>query len=696
MPRVKPTPEMEEETEEVRQEVEGAGGAEGSPDAGDAGAGGEEEAKEEEEKEVSFDELGLDEQLKRALRKKGIAKATPIQQEAIPLILEGKDVVAKAKTGSGKTFAYLLPLLHELLKLSSEGRIRKPAPNAFILVPTRELCQQFKDLCLTLIHPDSYDNFIDVGYTKVYNEASSLLEFCTSKLKVVQVTAKMSDKDIVRQFYLISFQAPFEEVTNPLMISSQADLLLSYRCEDDLKALIPHIPRSCQSILMSATSSSDVDKLTKLLLHNPFILTLTEISCDAKDKMLHILALLKFELIQKKVLIFVNSIDAAFRLRLFLEKAFNARLFDYLIATDDTKTKEEKQTDKENKKESKVSRKHLQQTLDAEFGVVRGIDFKNVFTVVNFDMPPDPAGYVHRVGRTGRANKTGASISLVSEEEISTFEEIEHMLQDVEKKDIDCISPFPLLTKDAVESLRYRAQDVARSVTTRDIQEARRQDIKNEILNSEKLKSHFEENPRDLDLLKHDKLLSNKEIPAHLRDVPDYLIDPKTKEASNIVKLSRAAMGIDRPQRRKQQGFKGGSGKSRDPLRTFSAELPDGTVWDERIIITPDDLQAYKYLEEHKEFKVYGTLDLFLQFVKCRVQFFPDLIFLFVGRANHGDEAGKIERGNQIEERRVRRRKADVFQAVLLLSSRNFVGFLTSCFTPHNCRILRQVLFKQR
>jgi ATP-dependent RNA helicase DDX56/DBP9 len=74
-------------------------------------------------------------------------------------------------------------------------------------------------------------------------------------------------------------------------------------------------------------------------------------------------------------------------------------------------------------------------------------------------------------------------------------------------------------------------------------------------------------------LLKHDKLLSNKEIPAHLRDVPDYLIDPKTKEASNVVKLSRAAMGIDRPQRRKRQGFKGGSGKSRDPLRTFSAEV---------------------------------------------------------------------------------------------------------------------------
>uniref|UniRef100_A0ACD5WE61 Uncharacterized protein n=1 Tax=Avena sativa TaxID=4498 RepID=A0ACD5WE61_AVESA len=590
--------------EEAAQEVEGP-----SPDAANGGVAeegkGEAAAAEEEEKEVSFDELGLDEQLKRALRKKGMTNTTPIQREAIPLILEGKDVVAKAKTGSGKTFAYLLPLLQELLKLSSEGRVRKSAPNALILVPTRELCQQ------------------------VYTEASSLLQLCTSKLKIVQVNASMSDKDIK----LALSGPPNILVTTPacvatciskgivqgsslkeslsMMVLDEADLLLSYRCEDDLKALVPHIPRGCQSILMSATSSPDIEKLTKLLLHNPFILTLTEvghakddvipknvqqfwISCSDKDKMLYTLALLKLELVQKKVLIFVNSIDMAFRLRLFLEKfgirsavlnaelpqnsrlhiieAFNARLFDYLIATDDNKTKEVKQTNKENKKDSRGSRKHMQQTLDAEFGVVRGIDFKNVFTVVNFDMPPDPAGYIHRIGRTGRANKTGASISLVSPEEDNVFEEIENMLQDIEKKDTNCILPFPLLTKNAVESLRYRSQDVARSVTSRDIQEARRQDIKNEILNSDKLKAHFEENPTDLDLLKHDKILSNKAIPVHLRDVPEYLVDPTTKEASNAIKLTRAAMGIDNPGRKKRMGFRRGSGKSSDPLRTFSAE----------------------------------------------------------------------------------------------------------------------------
>ena len=75
------------------------------------------------------------------------------------------------------------------------------------------------------------------------------------------------------------------------------------------------------------------------------------------------------------------------------------------------------------------------------------------------------------------------------------------------------------------------------------------------------------------DLLKHDKILSNKAIPVHLRDVPEYLIDPTTKEASNAIKLSRAAMGVDNPGRKKRMGFRRGSGKSSDPLRTFSAEV---------------------------------------------------------------------------------------------------------------------------
>ncbi|CAN6562800.1 unnamed protein product [Malus baccata var. baccata] len=557
------------------------------------------EIESEEEEDQTFETLGLDGRLIRALNKKKIHKPTPIQQVAIPLILQGKDVVARAKTGSGKTFAYLLPLLQKLF--ASESK-KKLAPSAIVLVPTRELSQQ------------------------VYTEVSSLIEFCRVPLKVVQLTSSMPAPDWKTALaalpeILVTTPACIKKclsdgVLQPasiddsleILVLDEADLLLSYGYEADIKAFTPHIPKRCQCLLMSATASDDVEKLKKLILHNSYILTLPEvgdikddvipknvqqfwISCSFRDKLLYILSLLKLELVQKKVLIFTNTIDMGFRLKLFLEKfgirsavlnselpqnsrlhileEFNAGLFDYLIATDNSKS-QESEDKAESSIELKKSRKHAKHKADSEFGVVRGIDFKNVHTVVNLDMPLSAEGYVHRIGRTGRAYSTGASISLVSPDEITIFEEIKSFLGDDEKDDSNLIAPFPLLTKNAVESLRYRAEDVAKSVTKIAVRESRAQDLRNEILNSEKLKSHFEVNPRDLALLKHDKVLSKKPPAPHLRDVPDYLLDATTKEASKTVKLARAAMGNPNPARR--NGYKKKTKKNKDPLKTFTTE----------------------------------------------------------------------------------------------------------------------------
>uniref|UniRef100_A0A251TQ79 RNA helicase n=1 Tax=Helianthus annuus TaxID=4232 RepID=A0A251TQ79_HELAN len=376
-----------------------------------------------------------------------------------------------------------------------------------------------------------------------------------------------------------------------ILVLDEADLLFTYGYEKNLKDLKAHIPKRCQCLLMSATSSEDVESLKKLYLHNPYILTLPDvgdgkddivpknvqqfwIQCSERDKLLHILALLKLDLVQKKVLVFTNTIDASFRLKLFLEQfgiksavlnaelpvnsrlhileGFNAGLFDYLIATDDSETKEKEQTDAEKKR----SKKHKKRKLDSEFGVVRGIDFKNVYTVINFDMPLSAAGYVHRIGRTGRAFNTGQSVSIVSPDEM----EVVFGRRRRERRDIYCsVSAF------GEECCRVFT-DVARSVTKIVVKEARAQDLRNEILNSDKLKAHFQENPRDLDLLKHDKLLSKKAPAPHLRDVPEYLLDPTTQQASKFVKLTRAAMGRNNNSGR-------GCKKAGDPLKTFSADV---------------------------------------------------------------------------------------------------------------------------
>lgn len=547
--------------------------------------------------DLSFEDMGLDPRLIRSLAKKDITKPTAIQLKAIPLILEGKDVVARAKTGSGKTFAYLLPLLQ---KLFSDNRATKSGPTAFILVPTRELCQQ------------------------VHKEILSLLEHCKGPWKVTQLTSSMSLPDfraamvgppdiVVATPACIAtciskniLQSSSLEESLATLVLDEADLLLSYGYEEDLKSLVHHIPRRCQCILMSATSS-------------PVILTLTEvegkecdgvvpnsvqqfwISCDVHDKLLYILALLKLELVQKKALIFVNSIDTGFRLKLFLEQfgiksavlnselpqnsrlhmleEFNSGFFDYLIAIDDSKLeKVQNEPIEERMANRKGSRKRHKRSFDSEFGVVRGIDFKNVHTVINFDMPLNPSGYIHRIGRTGRAYSTGASVSLVSPSENDVFREIRVALSGGKELDTEStkfISPFPLLTKNAVESLRYRAQDIAQSITKVAVKEARANELRNEILNSERLKAHFEDNPKDLELLKHDKVLSKKQPSSHLRAVPDYLVDPTTEIASKAIKLAREAMGQRHPGHR--GWFKRKTGRTGDPLKTFSLESKKGS-----------------------------------------------------------------------------------------------------------------------
>lgn len=223
-----------------------------------------------------------------------------------------------------------------------------------------------------------------------------------------------------------------------VLILDEADLLLSYGYEQDLQALQPLVPRSAQCMLMSATTSPDVDRLAELILHNACFLDLSASAAATpsaapaithtftqvdtlNDRLLTVLALLRLNLIKKKVLLFTNSPEAAYRVRLLLEafgtragtlvatlplasrhsaiEHFNAGAFDILIASDTPKA-------------SRPARDGSSKEA-AESGVTRGIDFKGVRTVVNVDVPADMTAYTHRVGRTGRAGMEGLAITII-------------------------------------------------------------------------------------------------------------------------------------------------------------------------------------------------------------------------------------------------------------------------------------------
>ncbi|CAG05399.1 unnamed protein product, partial [Tetraodon nigroviridis] len=442
---------------------------------------------------LQFHEMGLDDRLLKAVADLGWSQPTLIQEKAIPLALEGKDLLARARTGSGKTAAYAVPVIQRIL--ASKQSVREQDVKALILVPTKELGQQVQ----TMIR--------------------QLTAYCSRDVRVADISGKAD-------------------------LSTQS-----------------HLPKIYQSFLMSATLSEDVQSLKELLLHNPVILKLQgsqlpdssqlqqySIKCEEEDKFLLIYTLLKLRLVQGKTLLFVGAVDRSYRLKLFLEQfgipscvlnselpvgsrchiisQFNQGFYDYIIAADEqslavpavgaasadvtaTKGKKKKTPDKGGK------------SKDKEFGVSRGVDFQNVSNVINFDFPTTVESYIHRVGRNGRRGGTTPARLCLSypTKRWICCQRWRKLSQDHSGS---VLKPYEFKMEE-IEGFRYRCRDAMRSVTKQAVKEARLKEIKQELLNSEKLKTYFEDNPRDLQLLRHDKDLHPAVVKPHLRNLPDYL-----------------------------------------------------------------------------------------------------------------------------------------------------------------------------
>ncbi|KAJ2849465.1 ATP-dependent DNA/RNA helicase, partial [Coemansia erecta] len=379
------------------------------------------------------------------------------------------------------------------------------------------------------------------------------------------------------------------------LVIDEADLVLSFGYEDDVKGIAPHLPKIHQTMLLSATLNQGIESLKKLLLSKPAILKLEDdkeeestlvqyvVRCTEEEKFLLAYVILKLRLIAGKCILFVNDIDRSYRLKLFLEKfsikacvlnselplnsryhiveEFNRGVYDYVIATDesdkmgegDTKagedsdggnsnedtSKEEstsngKPTDKgaseKSAKKDKEGSKKRKRKHDKEYGVSRGIDFKGVAAVINFDFPLSARSYTHRVGRTARAGRRGMSLSFVTREDARSksteFLREESVFERVavqQRKTGSEIQPYKFDMKQ-VEGFRYRSDDALRLISRNAIREARIKEIKQEILNSEKLKAHFEDKPKDLHFLRHDKALRPEQIMPHMKHIPEYLI----------------------------------------------------------------------------------------------------------------------------------------------------------------------------
>uniref|UniRef100_A0A3Q3GMC7 Probable ATP-dependent RNA helicase DDX56 n=1 Tax=Labrus bergylta TaxID=56723 RepID=A0A3Q3GMC7_9LABR len=468
----------------------------------------------------------------------GWSQPTLIQEKAIPLALEGKDLLARARTGSGKTAAYALPVIQRIL--ASKQSVREQDVRALILVPTKELGHQVQTMIRQLTAFCSRDvRVADISGTA---DLSAQRPILMEKPDVVVGTPSRVLAHLNAQNLLLHSSLE-------MLVVDEADLLFSFGFEADLKNLLCHLPNIYQSFLMSATLTEDVQALKELLLHNPVILKLQgsqlpdssqlqqySIKCEEEDKFLLIYTLLRLRLVQGKTLVFVGAVERSYRLKLFLEQfgipacvlnselpvhsrchiitQFNQGFYDYIIATDEQSLADPTAAPQT------TSGKGKKKKSDKEFGVSRGVDFQNVANVINFDFPATIESYIHRVGRTARADNPGTALSFISHTELALLSEVEEALSG-DKSD-SVLKPYEFKMEE-IEGFRYRCRDAMRSVTKQAVKEARLKEIKTELLNSEKLKTYFDDNPRDLQLLRHDKDLHPAVIKPHLKNVPEYL-----------------------------------------------------------------------------------------------------------------------------------------------------------------------------
>lgn len=234
---------------------------------------------------------------------------------------------------------------------------------------------------------------------------------------------------------------------------------------------------------------------------------------------------------------------------------FNQGLYDIIIASDERSLLKPS----EHAAKSATVTTKLKKNQDGESGVARGIDFRCVSNVINFDFPLDINSYIHRAGRTARGNNTGNVLSFVSiaEHDLMNLVE-EHLLASYPSEEI--IMKKHQFKLEEVEPFRYRAQDGWRAITKNAIREARLREIKSEMFNSEKLKTFFESNPHDLQVLRHDKPFNIVKVPEHLAEVPDYIVPAPLKNMIGIVtKKRKSQASISKTKQKYQQ-------KSNNPL----------------------------------------------------------------------------------------------------------------------------------
>jgi len=360
---------------------------------------------------MSFDSLGLSPALLKALADKNFTQSYPIQQEAIPAILKKRDVLGIAKTGSGKTASYVLPIL---MNLQGKTVTKNRHVNVLVLVPTRELAMQVSEVFITFgaVLTDRVKTMAVFGGVSINPQMMAL-----QGVNVLVATPG-------RLLELVESKAVHLSEIETLVLD-EADKMLNLGFREEMSLIFKLLPRKRQNLLFSATLNDDVTRIHQIILQNPIVIKIEEE---------------------------VDTFDLISQLGYFVSEEKKGPLLRYLIKTNDMKQvlvfadsvyKVDNISDKLRKNGIKAAAIHSKKSQGArtealskfksgEIRVLvatdlisRGIDIQFLPYVINYELPRSPKDYIHRIGRTGRAENPGEAISLISLEEQHHFRVIQ-------------------------------------------------------------------------------------------------------------------------------------------------------------------------------------------------------------------------------------------------------------------------------
>lgn len=363
---------------------------------------------------MKFSELKLDPQILEGIGSIGFEEATPVQEQVIPPILERRDIIASAQTGTGKTAAYLLPIIHKLVQSASDEQIK-----ALVIVPTRELAVQIEQ------QMQGFAYFTSLSSIAVYGGGDGAT-FSREK----QALSEGADVVICTPGRMIAhLNLGYVNITGlEFLVLDEADRMLDMGFYDDIMKIISFLPKERQTLLFSATMPPRIRELAKKILVDPVEVNIAisrppdKIQQEAyvvydTQKIPLIKYILKNKTL-RSVIIFCSTKSIVKQLNRDLRRIGSMRV-------------EEIHSDLSQEEREKVLlgfRSRQINVLIATDILSRGIDIEDIDLVINFDVPHDGEDYVHRIGRTARAETDGMAITFISEREQNRFSSIENLI----------------------------------------------------------------------------------------------------------------------------------------------------------------------------------------------------------------------------------------------------------------------------